>query len=80
MWKWLKHRSIVPLLGVVSGPLRLVSEWMPSGVLTEHLAKHPDADRFDLVCVPVVVFDPTLTPAISCLMSLMALLISTPAT
>jgi serine/threonine protein kinase len=44
VWLRLKHSSIVPLLGtarVVGSPLlALVSQWMPSGTLSEYLGKH----------------------------------------
>ena len=51
MWKRLKHQNIVPLMGIALTPLRLISEWMPGGDLTEHIKKHPDADRPGLVGV-----------------------------
>ena len=47
----MKHQNIVPLLGVTSTPLQLVSEWMPGGDLTEYVKKHPEVDRLELVCV-----------------------------
>jgi len=49
MWKRLKHRNIVALIGVTQDPLQFVSEWMPNGILTEYLEEHPDADRIRLV-------------------------------
>jgi len=55
VWKYLQHRNIVPLLGVISTPvqsLQLISEWMPGGVLTDYIKSHPIADRFSLVGVP----------------------------
>ena len=49
MSKHLKHPNIVPLLGVTTEPLELISEWMPGGDLLGYIAKHPDADRLSLV-------------------------------
>ena len=48
--KHLKHPNIVPLLGVTTEPLELISEWMPGGELPGYIAGHPDADRLSLVC------------------------------
>ena len=62
VWKRLEHRNIVPLLGITSNPLQLVSEWMTGGDLTEYINKYPDADRISLVSAPAVVFDPMFTP------------------
>ena len=53
VWKRLDHQNIVPLLGITSTPLQLVSEWMPNGNLTEYIWIHPDADRLGLVGVPL---------------------------
>ena len=80
MWKHSKHKNIVPLLGITPTPLQLISDWMPSGDLTEYIRNNPDADRLDLVGVPRVTFDPALTFATSFLMSLKAFTSSTPAT
>ena len=68
MWKYLKHQNIVPLLGVTSTPLQLISEWMPGGNLTEYVKKRPGVDRLNLVGASLVAFDATLTPppAIRC--------------
>jgi len=52
---------------------------MSGGDLTEYIKKRPKADRLCLVAVPPVVFDPTLTPATSCLTSLKAYTLFTPA-
>ena len=80
MWKRLKHKNIVPLLGITSTPLQLISEWMPGGDLTEYITEHPDTDRLVLVGENSVAFEPTLTPATSYLTSPMAFAFSTPAT
>ena len=69
MWKRLKHENIVPLLGITFTPIQFISEWMSGGSLTEYVKKNPNADRLDLVGIPPVKFDPTLTPAASCPMS-----------
>ena len=47
--KHLKHANIVPLLGVTTEPLELISEWMPGGELLGYIAGHPDADRLSLL-------------------------------
>ena len=39
MWKRLSHPNIVPFVGVTTGPLQIVSEWMPNGTLTEFVEK-----------------------------------------
>ena len=80
VWKRLKHKNIVPLLGITSNPLQLVSDWMPGGDLTEYIRKHPDTDRLGLVGVISVVLGFTLTPAVSYLTSPKVSTFSTPAT
>ena len=62
MWKRLEHKNIVPLLGITSNPLQLVSDWMPGGDLTEYINKNPDVDRPGLVGLNYVVFGPRLFP------------------
>ncbi|KAF9779311.1 CNH domain-containing protein [Thelephora terrestris] len=49
MWKRLKHPNIVGFIGVMRNPLRLVSEWMPKGTLTEYLSENPGANRIGLL-------------------------------
>ncbi|KAF9642667.1 kinase-like protein [Thelephora ganbajun] len=49
VWKHLEHKNIVHLLGITATPLQLVSEWMPSGDLTDYIRKCPDAGRLDLL-------------------------------
>ena len=61
MWKHLDHKNIVPLLGITSTPLQLISEWMPNGNLTEYIGMRPDTDRLGLVGVPYAVLDYSLT-------------------
>jgi serine/threonine protein kinase len=80
VWKRLEHRNIVPLLGITPNPLQLISEWMPGGDLTEYIKKHSGADRLGLASTPAAVFDRSLTPATSYLMSLKVFTFSTPAT
>ena len=50
MSKYLEHPNIVPLLGVTTEPLELISDWMPGGDFLGYIATHPDADKFALVC------------------------------
>ena len=80
MWKRLKHKNIVPLLGITSTPLQLISERMPGGYLTEHVREHPDTDRLGLVGVIYIVPDFTLIPTASYLISPKAFTFSTPTT
>ena len=61
VWKHLKHKNIVPLLGITSAPLRLISEWVSGGDLTEYIRMHPDTDRLRLVGVLPPVLDDVLT-------------------
>jgi serine/threonine protein kinase len=76
----LEHKNIVPLLGITSNPLQLVSDWMPGGDLTEYIKKNPNADRLCLVGPNYVVFDLTLIPVVSCLISPKAFTFFTSAT
>ena len=80
MWKRLEHQNIVPLIGITSTPLRLVSEWMSGGDLMEYINEHPDTDRLGLVGAPTVVLDPMLTPATRYQTSLKVFTFSTLAT
>ena len=73
MWKYLRHQNIVPLLGITSTPLQLISDWMPGGDLTGYIEECPSVDRLDLVGVPRIVLYPILTPAPSFLVLLEAL-------
>ncbi|KAF9644753.1 kinase-like protein [Thelephora ganbajun] len=49
IWKRLKHPNILPLLGVTTSPLQLISDWIPGGNLQEYIKKHPDTDRLQLL-------------------------------
>lgn len=49
MWKRLDHKNIVPLLGITTAPLQLVSKWMPDGNLMEYVGKHSNTNRHDLL-------------------------------
>ena len=80
VWRHLEHRNIVPLIGITLAPLQLISGWMPGGDLAKYIRKDPGADRIGLVGAHVVVFDPTLIPATSYVMSLRVFTFSTPAT
>ena len=48
-WEHLKHRNILPLLGITVAPLQLVSHWMSGGDLREYIKKNPSAHRVGLV-------------------------------
>jgi serine/threonine protein kinase len=80
VWKRLEHRNIVPFLGIAPAPLQLISEWIPGGELRGYIKKRPGADRLGLASPPVLVFDHTLTPVTSYLMSLKVFTFSTSAT
>ena len=64
VWKNLEHPNIVPLLGVTTDPVQLVSGWMPDTDLTGYIRNHPDADRLSLVGVPSTVPRDVLTPSL----------------
>ena len=51
-WKALRHPNVLPLLGVImtKAEFSMVSDWMPNGNITQFVAAHPDAKRFELVC------------------------------
>jgi len=63
VWKHLDHQNIVPLLGITSTPLQLISKWMANGDLTEYIVTHPDTDRLELVGVPYPILGGALTPS-----------------
>ena len=48
-WKYLNHRNILPLLGVTTEPLQLISNWVSGGNLLGYVQTHPRADRLRLV-------------------------------
>lgn len=48
MWKRLRHKNVVPLLGITLFPHQLISEWIPGGDLLENVNK-PNADQLKLV-------------------------------
>jgi serine/threonine protein kinase len=54
-WKCLRHRNIVPFLGVSDHlfPVCIVSEWMPGGTISAFLAEHPEENRsvYASVCI-----------------------------
>ena len=51
-WSKATHKNVQELIGIVmfQGRLGMVSRWMENGNLQEYLQKHPDADRYQLVC------------------------------
>ena len=50
MSRHLKHPNVVPLLGVFVDTFELITDFMPGGDLTGHIATHPNVDRRSLVC------------------------------
>jgi hypothetical protein len=66
--KNLAHPNIVPLLGVTTEPLELISDWMPGGDLPEYVARHPKANRLSLVgLLSITLHDAlTLSPVVRC--------------
>ena len=58
------HPNIVPLLGVTTDPIQLVSGWTPDLDLMGYIKKHPDADRLSLVGVPFTVLCDVLIPSL----------------
>ena len=65
MWKYLKHQNILPLIGISTSPIQLISKWMPGGNLSEYIGEHTKADRVRLVGVLPVMTIPRLTLATS---------------
>ena len=63
-WKNLSHPNVVPLLGVTTDPIQLISGWMPDVNLTGYITSHPDADRLNLVCVVSTVLCDMLIPSL----------------
>ena len=55
MWKTLRHPNVLPLVGVTMTEKRfvMVSEWMENGNINTFLRAHPDANRLELVRVPL---------------------------
>ena len=53
-WKYLKHPSIVPLLGATTTPLQLVSDLVPGRDLLYSIKDH-NINRLTLVCVDLPV-------------------------
>jgi len=62
VWKYLAHPNIVPLLGLTTDPLQLISDPMSGVTLTEYIANHPETDRLGLVGIPSITLYDTLTP------------------
>lgn len=46
------HPNVLPLLGITTNPLQLVSDWMSGGDLPRYIKCYPDADRLRLVSIP----------------------------
>jgi len=64
VWKNLSHQNVVPLLGVTTDPIQLISGWMPDFDLTGYITAHPNTDRSSLVGDPLTVLCDVLTPSI----------------
>ena len=54
-WKTLRHPNVLPLLGATMSENRfvMVSEWMAGGSINEYVKAHVDADRLNLVRIPL---------------------------
>ena len=63
-WKNLSHPNVVPLLGVTTDPIQLISGWMPDIDLTGYITDHPDTDRLNLVGVLSTVLCDMLIPSL----------------
>ena len=50
-WKTLRHRNVLPLLGVMfsGGRFAMASEWMVNGNINQFIAAQGGANRFELV-------------------------------
>ena len=55
IWKHLKHRNVLPLLGVTTTPFQLISNWVSGGNLLGYVQQYPDADQSRLVGVSSLV-------------------------
>ena len=64
VWKNLSHPNVVPLLGVTTDPVQLISGWMPDIHLPGYITNHPDADRLSLVGVVSTVLCDMLIPSL----------------
>jgi len=51
MWRNLRHRNVLPLLGVMMSETQfaMVSKWMPNGNIKQYVKARPDENRFELV-------------------------------
>jgi len=51
MWNGLRHRNVLPLLGVTMDRrlFVMVSEWMKNGNINEFVKEHSDVNRLELV-------------------------------
>jgi len=63
-WKNLVHPNVIPLLGITTDPVQLVSGWMPDVDLTGYTMNHPDTDRLSLVGVPPTILCDVLIPSL----------------
>ena len=61
VWKNLAHPNIVPLLGVTTDPIQLVSGRMPDMDLTGYIINRPNVGRLSLVGVPSIMPHDVLT-------------------
>jgi len=61
VWKNLAHPNVVPLLGVTTDPIQLVSGWIPDVDLIGYITNYPDTDRLSLVGVTSAVLCDVLT-------------------
>ena len=55
MWRFLRHRNILPLLGasVSEGQFVMVSKWMSNGNINQFVKAHPEVHRLKLVRPPL---------------------------
>ena len=54
-WKALRHPNVLSLLGATMTENRfvMVSDWMVGGSINEYVKAHVDADRLNLVRIPL---------------------------
>lgn len=62
VWKRLTHRNIVPLLGVTTDLLQLVSVGTSDKDLTGYVTMHPEVNALGLVGIQLVAVVEELTP------------------
>jgi len=48
-WRWLRHKNILPFVGITPPPISTVSPWMENGTIVGFVKAHPKQNPFSLV-------------------------------